>query len=144
MDSTPTLEDIVRFYDEVGAPSSFGCDEGEVKNWISYCEEKYPEKGICTVKAWAVVECRCNESEVLALKHKLGVKPFVLKTNYVLWDSKNRWPSGSIACSYFLIEIEESCLFITKNTCYIMVGQGRQKSITPSILLAVMNVKYES
>jgi hypothetical protein len=39
MDSTPTLEDIVRFYDEVGAPSSFGCDEGEVKNWISYCEK---------------------------------------------------------------------------------------------------------
>jgi hypothetical protein len=138
MSITFSIEDVARFYKEVGDPVDLGCCENDMQKWISYCEEKYPYKGICTVKKWAVVECKCTEYEALLLKERMGLKPFVLNANYVVWDSKARWREGDFACSFYLVDIEENCLFITKNTCYILIGEGHKKSISPAILHAIM------
>ncbi|MEN0036693.1 MAG: hypothetical protein AAGC78_06480 [Cellvibrio sp.] len=138
IDQTFTIEEIARFYREVGEPCDLGCGESDVEKWINFCTGKYPYKGVCTVKKWAVIECRCSENEVLIIKEKLGLQPFVLNANHVMWDSQGRWREGNFCCSFFLIELEESCLFITKNTCYILVGNGHRKSISPTMLLAIM------
>lgn len=138
MDSTFSIEDVARFYKEVGEPCDLGCDEIDIQKWIGFCEEKYPYKGVCTVKKWAVVECQCGENEVEIIKEKLGLEPFVLNANYVIWDSKSRWREGNFCCSFFLVELEADCLFITENTCYILVGKGHRKSISPTMLLSIM------
>ncbi|WP_323816470.1 DUF6957 family protein [Cellvibrio sp. NN19] len=137
MEESFTIEDLARFFSDVGAPSDLGCDESEVQKWISFCEDKYPSKGVCTVKKWAVVECQCSEVEKGQLTSQ-GFLPFVLHTNYVEWDSRGRWRTGSFASSFFLVVIEENCLFITKNTCYILVGAGHYKSISTPMLLSIM------
>lgn len=132
-----TIEDLARFFSDVGVPSDLGCDESEVQKWISFCEDKYPNKGVCSVKNWATVECQCSEVEKGQLTAQ-GFLPFVLHTNCVVWDSRGRWKVGSFACTFFLVAIEENCLFITKNTCYILLGAGHCKTISIPMLLSIM------
>ena len=132
-----TIEDLAKFYSETGIASDLGCDESESGEWISFCEDKYPSKGVCTVKNWAIVECQCNEIEKEQLRSK-GLLPAVLHSNYVVWDSRGRWRTGSFACTFFLVAIEENCLFITDNTCYILLGAGHRKSISTPMLVSIM------
>ena len=131
-----SIDDIAKFYNEKQELSTLGCDEYEIEKWKKYCQEYYAEKGICLVKEWTVVEVLFSDSETNLLVG-LGLKEFVLNANNVLWDSKNRWPPGSVVCSHFLSAIEENCLFITKNTCYVLVGVGHQKSISTALLLSI-------
>lgn len=132
-----TIEELAWFFSETGTPSDLGCDESEAKKWICFCEDKFPSKGICTVKNWAIVECQCNAVEMSQLREK-GLLPFVLHANNVVWDSKGRWREGSFACTFFLVLIEENCLFITNNTCYILLGTGHCKSISTAMLVSIM------
>jgi hypothetical protein len=138
MEELFTLEDVASFYAEHGTPSELGCDESEVEKWITYCRNEYPEHGICTIKKWMVVECTYSESAKAKL-HEMGLLPFVMHTNFVMWDSKGRWRTGSFASSYLLTELKENCLFITKNTAYVLVGNGHHKFISPSMLYAILD-----
>jgi hypothetical protein len=102
MGSSFSIEDIALFFSELGEPSILGCDEYDVEGWISFCQERYPEKGVCTVKKWAIVECQCNDNEKFLL-NKMGLQPTLLNTSCVIWDSRNRWSPGSFACSQHLL-----------------------------------------
>jgi len=137
MSENCTVEELSNFFHEIGEPYNLGCYEDDTRRWISFCETEYPQKGICMVKKWAVVECEFNEASNAYLCAK-GFQPIVLHSNYVIWDSENRWSSGSFASSSLLVSIEENCLFITKSTVYILVGKGHRKSISPKILVALM------
>jgi hypothetical protein len=137
MEELFTIEDVAGFYAEKGTPSCLGCDESEIEKWISYCEDHYADKGICTVKKWMIVECTYSEPAKAKLR-EMGLLPFVMHANCVVWDSKNRWRTGSFASSYFLVELSENCLFVTKNTAYILIGSGHKKFISPPMLYAIL------
>lgn len=130
------IEEIARFFKMEGDQSALGCDQSEISTWVKFCEEKYPSKGYCAVKSWSIVECECNETEEFQL-FEMGLLPFVLHTNYVIFDSRRRWQQGSFASSYFQVSFEHNCLFVTNNTCYILVGVGHRKSISPALLAAI-------
>lgn len=80
---------------------------------------------------------QCNAEEKSQLREK-SLLHFVLHTNNVVWDGKGRWRAGSFACTFFLVVIEENCLFFTNNTCYILLGTGHCKSISTPMLLSIM------
>lgn len=130
------IEEIAKFFKMEGDRSAFGCDQSEIDRWAKFCEERYPGKGFCAVKLWSIVECECNEKEKLHL-FEMGLLPFVLHTNHVIFDSRERWGPGSFASSYFQVSIEHNCLFVTMNTCYLLVGIGHRKSISPMLLAAI-------
>lgn len=94
------IEEIAKFFEIEGDRSAFGCDQNEIDRWVNFCQEQFPEKGVCVVKSWSIVECECNENEELRL-FEMGLLPFVLHTNHVIFDSRDRWKPGSFASSYF-------------------------------------------
>lgn len=133
-----TIQKISDFFNESGEPSLLGCNESDVERLVSLCESKHSTKGICTVKNWAIVDCEFDDVS-RAHFHAKGVQPTVLHTNHVLWDKCQRWPPGSFASSSLLVSIEQNCLFITKNTVYVLVGEGHRKLIAPALLCAIQS-----
>lgn len=136
MNKNRTAEEIDNFLNEKGKPSNLGCSEADLEKLIALCEEKYPEKGICTVKNWSVVDIEFDD-ESKAQFHAKGLYPIVLHTHYVMWDKNQRWHQGSFATSSLLVSMEESCFFVTKNTVYLLVGPGCHKLISPEMQCAI-------
>lgn len=137
MNKNCTVEEIDNFLSEKGEPSSLGCNESDLKKLIALCEEKYPDKGICTVKNWSVVDIEYDD-ESKAWFHAKGLHPTVLHTNHVICDANQRWRPGSFATSSLLVSMEENCFFVTKNTVYLLVGPGHHKLISPEMQCAIL------
>lgn len=137
MNRNCTVEEIDSFLNEKGDPSSLGCNESDVERLIALCENRHPDKGVCTVKKWTVVDIDYDD-ESKAWFHAKGLHPIVLHTNHVMWDKNQRWRPGSFATSSLLVNIEENCFFVTQNTVYLLVGPGNHKVISPAMQCAIL------
>lgn len=113
-----------------GTPCDFGIDELSLPEIIETTRSRFPNKSISAVKNWAWWDYDISESD---RKHFVanGVQPAIIFANYLIWDSRGRWPEGSNVKTTPLVNFEENCLFITRNTVYIIVGKGQRKTVNP-------------
>lgn len=56
-----------------------------------------------------------------------GLQPVMLYSHHVLFDSERRFDVGDWVRSTPLVSFSEDCFFQTRNTLYVMVGDGQRK-----------------
>lgn len=114
----------------------FGIDESQLPKMIVQASTCYPNKGISVVKQWIWWDYdisdedknRCTES---------GFQPAIIFANYLIWDSRGRWPEGWNVKTSALVAFEANCFFITRSTVYILVGKGHRKMVDPQLVASI-------
>lgn len=97
-----------------------GCEMNEVQQRIDDAYALYSGKGICVVADWKWVDIELTKQGEKRLPSDL--KPALLFADTILEDSPQRgidWVKTSM-----LVEYQHPGLFVTRNTCYVMVGLG--------------------
>lgn len=103
-------------YDAV-AGSGLSDDEA-----IALAKQLSPVKRYCLVKDWVLVDVTFSRGERLPD----GVKPRVLYSGSIIRDEACRFPVGGWVRSTFEVSFSRGCLFETRNTVYVLSGEGRR------------------
>lgn len=109
-----------------GKACEFGCVNSEIFECIKYARKHMPEKGICLVKHWMILDCVHDLARGSRIKENVSS---LLYVGNVLFDSPPRFSPGRRILTSPLIALESPGFFITANTVYLLVGEGSRKKI---------------
>ncbi|MFZ5957759.1 DUF6957 family protein [Pseudomonas knackmussii] len=89
---------------------------------VALAKEVSPLKRYCLVRDWVLVDVTFSRGEQLPE----GVKPRVLYSGCIVRDQACRFPTGGWVRSTFEVSFTRGCLFETRNTVYVLSGDGRR------------------
>lgn len=122
-----SIEDAFRFlYGEGEKVSGWSSDPEEL---VSLAQQMFPDKPYCLVKRWAVAEMSGPEKELAALASE-GLLTTLVFAHEVVRDSRNRFSPGHWVRSNFGISHSHACMFETRSTVYLLLGDGCRKRAT--------------
>ena len=87
--------------------------------------ERFPRKPYCTVEDWLIFHVD-ESDESLAKVRATGLEPMFMYAHCVIYDGHGRFPPGGRVRSTLCKSFDGVCLFETRNTVYVLVGQGRE------------------
>lgn len=94
---------------------------------IEMAKSRFPRKPCCLIEKWTIFRVDVTEGELNKI-HATGQLPLVVFAHNVLFDSQRRFDVGDWVRSTFAISFEAGYLFETRNTIYILVGNGHEKA----------------
>jgi len=111
----------------LGQGDSFdaGCKEGNTQNMLSKAEVLRPGKIRRAVRNWQWWDLKLPKNKKLPR----GVLPSIVFANNIIADSSGKYLKRSWIRSSALVEFHEKCIFETKNTFYVLVGEGVRKAV---------------
>ncbi|ELF6204314.1 MULTISPECIES: DUF6957 family protein [Pseudomonas] len=122
-----TLEEVSDFfYGEGKVVSGWEGDDGAL---IELANEYRPGKPYCLVRKWIVADLQLTPEELEQFRIE-AVLPLVLFAHEVVRDSRNRFPPGHWVRSNFGISHSHPCMFETRSTVYLLLGDGCRKRAT--------------
>ena len=107
-----------------GEISSFGTQlpRAEIEALV---EDRFGRKPYCLVEDWLIFHV--DESpESLAKVRATGLQPMFMYAHCVIQDQQGRFPPGGWVRSTLCKSFDGVCLFETRNTVYVLVGEGRE------------------
>jgi hypothetical protein len=107
-----------------GTPREGSTDDDETL--IEFVKALYPRKPYCLVEDWTIFRAEVTEDELQKI-HAAGQLPLVLFAHNVRFDSQRRFDVGDWMRSTFAISFEEGFLFETRNSVYVLCGDGHEK-----------------
>lgn len=119
-----------------GNVCDFGIDESCLPQMIEQARTCYPNKGISAVKQWMWWDYDISDDDKNRFMES-GFKPAIIFANYLIWDSRDRWPEGWNVKTSALVAFETNCFFITRSTVYILVGKGHRKMVDPQLVAGI-------
>ena len=105
---------------EPGIPVNFGCSVNNLKSMIMRCREIDNMKPYCAIERWMLWDVMFSDS---SNKEKI----LVVYANKIFHDEAQRFVRGGWVCSTAITDINEDCIFTTRNTHYILIGAGTRK-----------------
>ena len=87
--------------------------------------ERFPRKAYCTVEDWLIFHVD-EPAESLARVRASGLEPMFMYSHCVIYDGHGRFPPGGWVRSTLCKSFDGVCLFETRNTVYVLVGEGRE------------------
>lgn len=96
--------------------------QGEIEALVA---ERFPRKAYCTVEDWLLFHVD-EPAESLARVRAIGLEPMFMYSHCVIYDGHGRFPPGGWVRSTLCKSFDGVCLFETRNTIYVLVGQGRE------------------
>ena len=87
--------------------------------------ERFPRKAYCTVEDWLILHVD-EPAESLARVRATGLEPMFMYSHCVIYDGHGRFPPGGWVRSTLCKSFDGVCLFETRNTVYVLVGEGRE------------------
>lgn len=87
--------------------------------------ERFPRKAYCTVEDWIIFHVD-EPAESLARVRATGLEPMFMYAHCVIYDGHGRFPPGGWVRSTLCKSFDGVCLFETRNTVYVLVGEGRE------------------
>lgn len=87
--------------------------------------ERFPRKAYCTVEDWLIFHVD-EPAESLARVRASGLEPMFMYSHCVIYDGHGRFPPGGWVRSTLCKSFDGICLFETRNTVYVLVGEGRE------------------
>ena len=87
--------------------------------------ERFPRKAYCTVEDWLILHVD-EPAESLARVRATGLEPMFMYSHCVIYDGHGRFPPGGWVRSTLCKSFDGVCLFETRNTIYVLVGEGRE------------------
>ena len=90
---------------------------------------RYAQHSFCLVRDWTILDLVTTVEELEALRTR-GLEPVMVYALNVLLDSRGRFNSGDWVRSSFQLSYKETGFFLTKNTVYVLLGNGMRQKIT--------------
>ncbi|OQR35336.1 hypothetical protein BWR15_15500 [Pseudomonas sp. T] len=94
--------------------------------WVPYC----------VVRDWVWIDLILSAPE-LEQFHAAGQQPVVMYSHSVLYDSARRFDVGDWVRTTPLVSFSDSCFFRTRNSLYVLVGDGVRKSAELSTVMSL-------
>jgi len=89
--------------------------------------ERFPRRPYCLVEDWLLFHVD-EPPESLARVRSAGLQPMFLYSHCVTYDSQGRFPPGGWVRSTLCKTYDGVCMFETRNTVYVLIGQGREQT----------------
>lgn len=134
MNLTDQLAETLAVLYGVGEPMP-GCTL-TVDDAISWLSTLNPPRPFCLVTDWNWLDLEVLEKDRQKLE-AAGMQPAVILADKVVFDSRGRFDTGSWVRSTLLVKYREGCLFETRNTRYVLMGTGRRKTTTATVLARI-------
>lgn len=117
-----------------GEPRQGAMDTDE--QLIELVRALYPYKPYCLVKDWTILKVDVTEDELNKI-HAAGQLPLVLFARDVRFDSERRFDVGDWVRSTMSISFEDGFLFETRNSVYVLMGDGHEKTASLSAIMSI-------
>ena len=98
--------------------------------------ERFPRKAYCLVEDWILFHVD-EPPESLARVRSLGLEPIFMYAHCVIYDEQGRFPPGGWVRSTLCKTFDGVCMFETRNTVYVLMGQGREMTATLKAIFAL-------
>jgi len=132
------IEDFINQADGVfnneGAPCDFGCSQRSVPTMIKYIKKHLSPYPYCVVADWKWIDMNASEKTRESLD-SYGLKPSALLARRVITDERMR-PFESVRTT-LLQGFHKNCIFLTRNTAYILSGPGTRVSIDTRVFTSI-------
>jgi hypothetical protein len=102
---------------------------------IELVKTRFPNKPYCLVEDWIIARVEVTEDELKKI-HAEGQLPIVLFADNVIFDSQRRFDVGDWVRSTFATSFQDGFLFETRNTMYVLCGNGHEKSVGLKTILS--------
>lgn len=103
---------------------------------IGLVQALYPRKPYCLVEDWTIFKVDLTEDELDKVR-AVGQLPLILFAHNVRFDSERRFDVGDWVRSTFAVTFEEGFLFETRNTVYVLCGDGHEKSASLKTIFSI-------
>lgn len=103
---------------------------------IQQVQSRFPNKGFCIVQQWTIVRAIASDADLTKI-HVHGHLPLFVFAEKVILDSRRRFDYGNWVRSTMAISFQDGFLFETKNTVYILMGDGDEKSASLAAILSL-------
>ena len=90
----------------------------------------------CVVENWNWIDLTLS-AESQEKFRSAGLQPVVLYAHNVLFDSRRRFDVGDWVRTTPLVSFSEGCFFQTRNTLYVLVGDGLRKQTDLSTVMSL-------
>lgn len=108
-----------------GDACDFGCSPENLRDMKNYVKANFPSRPCCAVSDWMWIDLDIPRREQYKFSDT-GVTPqYIWAKNIIEDESGRRW--NSVRTSE-LAEFHKNCIFLTRQTAYILVGPGMRKS----------------
>ncbi|OLU16988.1 hypothetical protein BVH01_10530 [Pseudomonas sp. PA1(2017)] len=98
------------------------------KEAFTYAQQNFPDGRFCLVRDWIWVEYDISSVSFTRLRAQ-GIYPVMLYSSNVVFDGMCRWPEGGFVRTSALTSFREQFIFQTRNTTYILLGDGQQRYV---------------
>ncbi|MGF6458112.1 DUF6957 family protein [Pseudomonas frederiksbergensis] len=130
---TATLEEVTEFLYAAGEAAPGW--QGTPDQLINLAEQTFPRKPFCLVRQWIIAELQLKYDEQQKLT-SMGILPAVVYAHEVVRDSRHRFQPGQWVRTNFGISHEHPCMFETKSTVYLLLGDGSRKQAALSTVFS--------
>jgi len=117
-----------------GAPCDFGCSQRSVPAMIEYIKTHLSPYPYSVVADWKWVDMDASQETRESLE-SYGLKPSALLVNRVITDERMR-PFKSVRTT-LLQSLHKNCIFLTRNTAYILTTPGTRVSIDTRVFISL-------
>ncbi|KAB0508981.1 DUF6957 family protein [Pseudomonas moorei] len=117
-----------------GEPRSGSTESQE--SLIQLVQSRFPNKGFCIVQQWTIVRAIASDTDLTKI-HLHGHLPLFVFAEKVILDSRGRFDYGNWVRSTMAISFQDGFLFETKNTVYVLAGDGDEKSASLASILSL-------
>jgi hypothetical protein len=118
-----------------GSKCNYGCDYDQLPEIIAYTKQRFPDKPYCVVKNWTWLEITAANGELDGTGGASGdVNSSVLYIGEIIADEAHRPRLGPMMRTSALCEFHRDCIFVTKNTAYILCGSGNRTKVSAGLM----------
>lgn len=90
----------------------------------------------CIVRDWIWADLDIDDKIIKDLETR-NIKPVMVYAHHVMYDSSRRFESGDWVRTSALIKFTPPCFFETRNTVYILVGEGKRKTTSFEAIMSI-------
>ena len=130
-----TLDEIAQFF--YGSGEVVLGWHGAQEEIIGLAEKTFSGKPFCLVKQWIIADLQFTQAEQDRLA-SMGLLPKSVYSHEVVLDSRRRFSPGHWVRTSFGISHDHPCMFETKSTVYLLLGDGVRK---PAALSTVFSFR---
>ena len=110
-----------------GAPCQFGCPASEIEHCLEQAELLFPQHRKCIVRNWKWIDIEGTEADVKSAANSELQLTFLFSSNVndVSGSRGYDWIRTTMLHRFI-----EPALFVTKNSIYLLVGEGQYYSVS--------------
>ncbi len=127
-------------FNEASPTSGLGMPDTEMEQMMSIARQLTPKKPIRCVQDWVIVEFSTESEQDADLMESKGVQSKFLFSLNVIYDQTGTIPEGGYVRTTLLKKLSNDCIFETRNTLYIMIGEGKHLSLSQQEVINIFSL----